>query len=182
MEITTQGGDGRRATSPNEPLNRAGSTAAGGTERTLVEELKSGAERALSRLEDEARLVATRKKDTTVRALRSIAASLGESRKALTGADESFASRQLERAAGSVERLAGRIDERTLDDFAGDLERLARRRPKVVLGAALLTGFALGRFLRSSARKETQEAEGRERLQLPPTSRATAAAMGGFRS
>jgi translation initiation factor 2B subunit (eIF-2B alpha/beta/delta family) len=69
----------------------------------------------------------------------------------------------LHEAAEGLERASTALDERSLDELIGEVGRLARRRPATVFGAAALAGFALSRFLKSSAEsgsKQTGYGEG----------------------
>lgn len=54
-------------------------------------------------------------------------------------------------AASSVEGLARALRERSPGELIGQAEDLARRQPVAFFGAAVLAGFALARFARSSA-------------------------------
>jgi hypothetical protein len=52
-------------------------------------------------------------------------------------------------AAQGIDRMARFLEQRDLRDIGGELERLARRRPAVVMTAMFLSGLALGRFIKS---------------------------------
>jgi gas vesicle protein len=54
-------------------------------------------------------------------------------------------------AASSIEGLARALRERSPGELIGQAEHLARRQPVAFFGAAVLAGFALARFARSSA-------------------------------
>jgi len=54
-------------------------------------------------------------------------------------------------AADTLERASAALRERSLDDLAGSVGRFARSQPAAFFGAAVLAGFALSRFLKSSA-------------------------------
>jgi hypothetical protein len=54
-------------------------------------------------------------------------------------------------AASSIEGLARALRERSPGELIGQTEDLARRQPVAFFGAAVLAGFALARFARSSA-------------------------------
>jgi hypothetical protein len=53
-------------------------------------------------------------------------------------------------AAGQVERIAGYLRDRDIDQLAREAESLARSRPAMFLGGALALGFVAARFLKSS--------------------------------
>ena len=54
-------------------------------------------------------------------------------------------------AAASLEQASTALKERSLDDLMDSFGRFARKQPVAFLGAAMLAGFALSRFLKSSA-------------------------------
>ena len=54
-------------------------------------------------------------------------------------------------AAASVHHLSRDMRGRSVGDLLGDVEGMARRQPLAFFGAAALAGFALSRFLKSSA-------------------------------
>ncbi|WP_342447346.1 hypothetical protein [Methylobacterium platani] len=54
-------------------------------------------------------------------------------------------------AAEGLEQLSGSIRERSFEDFYGEIESVARRRPAAVAVATFLTGFLAARFIRASA-------------------------------
>jgi hypothetical protein len=54
-------------------------------------------------------------------------------------------------AAAKLEGAADSLRERSVDDLIRSLNNFARRQPAAFLGGAVLAGFALSRFLKSSA-------------------------------
>jgi hypothetical protein len=54
-------------------------------------------------------------------------------------------------AASHLERGAGALRERSVSDLLAGFNELGRREPLTLLGGALLAGFAISRFLKSSA-------------------------------
>ena len=59
--------------------------------------------------------------------------------------------RYVHEAASSVDHLARALRDRSLGELIGGVEELARRQPVAFFGAAVLAGFALARFAKSSA-------------------------------
>ena len=59
-----------------------------------------------------------------------------------------------EGAADHLSRLVEGLRRQDIGRMASDLERFARRRPGVFVGAAFLAGLAAARFLKSSAETE----------------------------
>jgi hypothetical protein len=90
-------------------------------------------------------------------------------------------------AGDAASRLARNMRDRSLGSLAGDVQEMARRQPMAFFGAAVLAGFAISRFIKSSSegihreerdqrRREDWEREGgqnslRESWQRAPTYR-----------
>lgn len=73
--------------------------------------------------------------------------------------------RQFRAAAQKVERLSDSLRERSVRDLVSDVSDLARRQPVWFFGGAIVAGFALSRFLKSSgvAAKRNPEQSGQVR-------------------
>jgi hypothetical protein len=56
-------------------------------------------------------------------------------------------------AADTMDRASSAIRERSLDELVGSVGRFARSQPAAFFGAAVVTGFALSRFLKSAAER-----------------------------
>jgi hypothetical protein len=56
-------------------------------------------------------------------------------------------------AAGAMERASAALKARSLDELVDSVGQFARSQPAAFFGAAVLTGFALSRFLKSSAER-----------------------------
>ena len=82
--------------------------------------------------------------------LEQIAQALHDVSRSLEGNGLSGVSQLSDRAAGQVERTADYLRRRDFDGLLHDTRDMARRHPEVFVGAALLAGIVLGRFLRSS--------------------------------
>ena len=66
----------------------------------------------------------------------------------------------VDKAADYVDRVSSTLRERDLEDLMVEFEDQLRRKPAVVLGAAAVVGFALGRFLRAGTRRISKERRG----------------------
>jgi hypothetical protein len=55
--------------------------------------------------------------------------------------------------ADAMERASAALQERSLDELVGSVGQFARSQPAAFFGAAVLTGFALSRFLKSAAER-----------------------------
>ncbi len=61
------------------------------------------------------------------------------------------ASRLIHDAAAALERASATLRERSVEDLVADVGKFARAQPAAFFGAAVLAGFAVARFLKSSA-------------------------------
>jgi len=152
---------------PTDTLRQAGNEA-----RAKATEIGAEAKGAASRLRDEAAGALQDVKaegSDVVESARQRASSFAEEEKR-AGADQAKgladathraadqlkdASPQLahyvHEAASSIEGMANALRERSPGELIGQAEDLARRQPVAFFGAAVLAGFALARFARSSA-------------------------------
>jgi hypothetical protein len=63
------------------------------------------------------------------------------------------ASAIVRQAADGLENVSGAMRSRDLDDLVGSVENFARRQPVIFLGSALLAGFGIARFIKSSSER-----------------------------
>jgi hypothetical protein len=140
----------------------SGSTSGQGADRTGVS--KGAAGRAAEKASEIAREagqqaqgVASRKKDEAADRLGRVAQALHEAARSLQqGEDGSALPRYVDAAASRLERAAGYLRERDLRSMAREVEDVARQRPELFVAGSVLTGIALARFLKSSARRRAQ--------------------------
>jgi hypothetical protein len=66
-------------------------------------------------------------------------------------ADLPRAAGYVRQAADTMERASATLRERSLDELVASVGRFARCQPAAFFGAAVLAGFALSRFIKSSA-------------------------------
>jgi hypothetical protein len=59
--------------------------------------------------------------------------------------------RYIHSAAETLESAAAQLNQRSIDDFVGGFSRFARDQPAAAFAGCVLAGFALSRFLKSSA-------------------------------
>jgi hypothetical protein len=64
-------------------------------------------------------------------------------------------------AAAGLEQASAVLRNRRIEDLARSIEKFARERPAAFLGGAVLAGFALSRFLKSSASRDGLRSEHR---------------------
>lgn len=58
-------------------------------------------------------------------------------------------------AAARLERASATLRERSIEELLGNVTQFARAQPAVLFGGAIIAGFALSRFLKSSANRST---------------------------
>lgn len=104
-------------------------------------------ERALSAV-DQQKDVAAQRIEGVAHALRSVSDQLRE-RGQPTIAEYS---RHL---AEGLESMAGSLSRRNIDDLVGGIENFARQRPIAFVGGAMVAGFAIARFMKSSSERRS---------------------------
>ena len=134
----------------------------------------AGAEQVASRAEDQVASMADAARKSVVDAVRPVTESVrtyAQQQKTLGAEQIDGVARAAHRAAQEIEsqmpgvarsvhRAASRLDgassalrERDLEDLTTQLGEFARSQPAVFFGGAILAGFALSRFLKTSARR-----------------------------
>ena len=63
------------------------------------------------------------------------------------------------RASDSIQSLAGRLDQRSVDDLMQDARSFVQKSPAIAVGIAAVVGFAVARVLRSSISEWSNSAE-----------------------
>ncbi|MGE5539735.1 MAG: hypothetical protein ACM30I_14045 [Gemmatimonas sp.] len=115
---------------------------------------------AMDPLRDKVRKIADQQKDAGAEQMESIA-------KAAHGAADDL-ERELPMAAEYIHHAASRLEQASARIRQGDIEQLvdacndfARQRPAAFFGGAVLAGFALARFLKSSAPQANPDSDPR---------------------
>ena len=119
----------------------------------LGEQAKSAAYTAADEARSYARSFADEQKANAADGVRDVSRALGD---AADNLDEryGFVAGYVRDAAGEVDRVASTLKDRSIDDLVYSVEGFARRQPTAFLGATVLAGFALARFIKSSARED----------------------------
>ena len=122
----------------------------------IVEDAKQQASEAVESVKDKARGMADVQKsagadqiDGVARAVHSAADGLKEQ---MPGAAE-----YVHEAAAGIERFSSTLRTRSVDEIVSNLTSFARTQPTAFFGATVLAGFALSRFLKSSAERTASE-------------------------
>ena len=126
------------------------STSAQGGFPSLSDKAKSDMAQATESAKCEARRIAGDQKEAG-------AATLGEVAGAVHGAARSLEA-EMPQVAGYIHDAAARLEDaaktlrtRNVDELVNDIGHLARSQPALLFGGAMLAGFALTRFLKSTA-------------------------------
>jgi len=120
--------------------------------KSLASEAKDQAKDVANQARDHVQELVGQQKDQAAERLGSLAEALREAgRKLNEGEKAGDFGQYADRAAQQVERLSGYLRESDLRGFVRDTENFARRRPEVFLGATLVAGLMLARFLKASS-------------------------------
>jgi hypothetical protein len=136
---------------------------ASGKVEGLKEEVKGRAGRLLDEAEERARSAIDERKEGLAQDVGDFAHALRASASDLQVHRKAYVAHYVEQAASSVEQIADTLHRQDLTGLMRRTEDFARRQPGLFVGGAVAAGFALARFLKSSAERRTaEEREGRE--------------------
>lgn len=143
-------GQSRQGPLRDDP-GRSSRSSAGEEGRSLTSEARQVA----SGLADEATRSAERHltggKERAAQAIGQLAEALRHTGETMSsGTDMPRINDYLGRAASQVEGISDYLQEKSLTDVVGDVERFARRDPVLFVGSAFLIGLLGGRFLKSA--------------------------------
>jgi ElaB/YqjD/DUF883 family membrane-anchored ribosome-binding protein len=160
-------GAGQQEPGAGERLQQAGEEArdemrreaerARGKAESLKEEAKERAGRLLDEAKDRARSAIDQRKEGLAQDVGDFAHALRASASDLQKHDKGYVAHYVEQAASSVEQIADTLHRQDLKDLVRHTEDFARRQPGLFIGGAVAAGFALARFLKSSAERRTIE-------------------------
>jgi hypothetical protein len=137
----------------NVDTPRASSTAADRTPDdvpSLSDQAKSDIAQAAETAKAEARRLASQQKEAGADRLGEVAGAVHGAARSLEAGMPQMAS-YVHDAAVRLEDAARTLRTRNVDDLMGEISRFARSQPALFFGGAMLAGFALTRFLRSTA-------------------------------
>jgi hypothetical protein len=132
-------------------------TGDGGQQRSLKQKVSSEAERAKAKLTEAAQPVKEQAREFAERQKTAGAEQIGGVARAVHGAadkleqDLPFAAEYVRQAADTIEGAADSLKQKSVDDIAKSVADFARAQPVAFIGGAVLAGFVLARFLKSSA-------------------------------
>jgi len=136
---------------------KAAAEQAGGAARGTAEEIKDrargAAESVTESVKEHARSAASEQKNQAAERLSGFAEALRSASSDLDQRGQTVASGFVRHAAEGLEHVSGAVRTQDLDDLMESVESFARRQPVVFLGSAVLAGFGLARFVKSSAER-----------------------------
>ena len=122
-----------------------------GRAREKAGELKRQAEEAAHGMRDRARSIADQQKHAAAGRVEGVAHALRRASDDLREQGQPMIAEYSRYAAEGLESMAQSLDRRDVDDFVEGVENFARQRPVAFLGGAMVAGFALARFMKSSS-------------------------------
>jgi methyl-accepting chemotaxis protein len=120
---------------------------------SAAEEVREQAARVMEPLKQQARDAAEQQKEAGAEQIGGVA-------RAVHGAADELekelphAARYVHEAADRLERASSALRERSVDDLFRSVSDFARKQPATFFASAVFAGFALSRFLKSSAQKQ----------------------------
>lgn len=118
---------------------------------TTGETVKEQAAQVVEPAKERARQIAEEQKAAGADRLDAVARAVHEAAEKLEGNLPPRAASYIHEAAGTLERASSAIRDRSIDDIVRMVGSFAREQPAAFFGGAVLAGFALSRFLKSSA-------------------------------
>jgi hypothetical protein len=130
---------------------------ASGKAESLKEEAKQRAGRLLDDAKERARSAIDERKEGFAQDVGHFAHALRASASDLQDHHKGYVAQYVEQAATSVDQIADTLSRQDLRDLMRHTENFARRQPGLFIGGAVAAGFALARFLKSSAERRAVE-------------------------
>jgi hypothetical protein len=137
----------------------AGDVAA--TARSKTEELKERAHGLVDDAKERAQAVAGEQKNLAAERLTGFATALRHASSDLDEQGQSVVSGVVRQAADGLEHVSDAMRRNDVDDLVGNIEDFARRQPAVFIGSAVLAGFGLARFMKSSSERRRERGPAR---------------------
>jgi hypothetical protein len=161
---------------PSDPLTGAGTTqtqgmnqtqsgaeAAQGESEHLTDRAKRKAGELMHQAEESARGMGERarsavdqQKDAAVGGIEGMAQALRSASDDLRERGQPVVAEYSRQMADGLESMASWVSRRNIDDLVGGVEDFARQRPVAFMGGAVVAGFALARFMKSSSARRSQ--------------------------
>jgi len=117
---------------------------------SIIGEVKAKIGEIAEPLKDRAEQLAQDQKQAGTGHMRTLATAVHGAARELEGEMPKIAN-SVHDVAQRLERTADDLRNRNVEDLFADFDRYARQQPAIVFGGALMAGFVLSRFLKSSA-------------------------------
>jgi hypothetical protein len=159
---------------PSDPLSGAGTTETQGTTQSqsgaeaaqgehLTErarkkagEMMHQAEESARGMAERARSAADQQKDAAAGSIEGVAQALRSASDDLEHRGQPMVAQYSRQVAEGLESMATWVSRRNIDDLVGGIEDFARQRPVAFMGGAMVAGFALARFMKSSSARRSR--------------------------
>jgi hypothetical protein len=126
------------------------------TARSRTEELKERAHGVLDDAKERAQAAAGEQKNLAAERLTGFASALRHASSDLDEQGQSVVSGVVRQAADGLEHVSDAMRRNDVDDLVGNIEDFARRQPAVFIGGAVLAGFGIARFMKSSSERRRE--------------------------
>lgn len=123
--------------------------------REKADEFKQQAEQQAHGMRDRALSAVDHQKDAAVHRIEGVAHALRSASDDLRGRGQPMVAEYSRHLAEGLESMAGSLSQRNIDDLVGGVEDFARQRPVAFIGGAMVAGFALARFMKSSSARRS---------------------------
>jgi hypothetical protein len=121
--------------------------------RSTSEEVKERAHGLVDNAKERARSMAGEQKNLAADRVTGFADALRHASSDLEEQGQSVVSGVVRQAADGLERVSGAMRDNDMDHLVDSIEDFARRQPAVFIGSAVLAGFGIARFMKSSSER-----------------------------
>jgi hypothetical protein len=117
---------------------------------SLAETAKAHAAGAIDPMKEKARNIASEQKNVFAERMSAFAGTIDKAADQVA-AESPFAGDMLHAAADSLKNTSAALREKRIDELTGALNEFARSQPTALFAGAVIAGFAVSRFLKSSS-------------------------------
>jgi uncharacterized protein YjbJ (UPF0337 family) len=122
----------------------------------MAGDLKRQAEDSAKDMRERARSAVDQQKDAAVGGMEGMAQALRSASDDLRERGQPVVAEYSRQMADGLESMANWVSRRNLDDLVGGVEDFARQRPVAFMSGAVVAGFALARFMKSSSARRSR--------------------------
>ena len=124
--------------------------------RRKAGELMEQAGDSAEAMRERARSAVNQQKDAAAGRIEGVAQALRSASDDLEQRGQPMVAQYSRQVAEGLESMANWVSRRNIDDLVGGVEDFARQRPVAFMGGAMVAGFALARFMKSSSARRSQ--------------------------